>query len=183
MTEEELKNLKYPIDGFRYPQEVSTDEMEEWKDIIAGFPELLENIVNDISEDQLSWNYRPDGWNILQVIHHLADSHLNSFIRFKLTLTEDDPTIKPYYEDRWANLPDVINTDINLSLDILRGVHGRWSVLLESLTKNDFLKTYTHPEHGRKIRLDQTVALYAWHCNHHLAHINQALYYEGKFNQ
>ena len=138
MTDDELKSLKYPVGGFRYPSDVNEEDIEEWKDIIAGFPELLEDTVSALTDEQLSYKYRPEGWNIRQVIHHLADSHMNSFIRFKLMLTEDDPIIKPYFEGQWAQMKDGGEADIAHSLDILRGVHARWTVLLDTLDSSDY---------------------------------------------
>ena len=175
MTEEELKALKYPVGEFSFPDNVSEEDIGEWKDIIAGFPEMLEETLSTVTYTELGWKYRPDGWTVQQVVHHLADSHLNSIIRFKLALTEEEPTIKPYFEARWAELADANNPYIEFSMDILRGIHQRWTMILDDIQDEQWARTYIHPEHGRKLRLDQTLALYAWHCNHHLAHINQAL--------
>ena len=183
MSEVDINQLKYPVGGFKYPQEVSSEQIEEWKDIIAGFPEALDQVVEDLTDEELNWIYRPGGWSIRQVIHHLADSHMNSFIRYKLALTEDNPTIKPYFEGLWADMPDGNNDDIHPSLDLIRGLHERWSILLENMSEEDFLRTFVHPESGRTIRLDQNLALYTWHCNHHLAHIRQALDSSGSFNE
>jgi uncharacterized damage-inducible protein DinB len=123
-----------------------------------------------LSEDQLNTPYREGGWTVRQLIHHVPDSHLNSYVRFKLALTEDEPTIKPYQEDRWAELADSRVTPIETSLSLLDSLHQRWILLLRSFTAADWKKTFRHPEVG-VLTLDKTVALYAWHGKHHVAHI------------
>ncbi|MDH5379314.1 MAG: putative metal-dependent hydrolase [Cyclobacteriaceae bacterium] len=175
----DIENLKFPVGKLSFPTSISKDTIKECIETISSLPEKVNKVVKDLNENQLQYKYRPEGWNILQVVHHLADSHMNSFIRFKLTLTEDSPTIKPYFEARWSEMPDVLQTPIESSLKILEGVHQRWTVLLNNMSENDFSKLYVHPEHGRTFTLDQNVFLYAWHCRHHLAHIDQAL--EHKF--
>ena len=182
MQSDPLYDLKFPIGPFRFPKDPSSDEIIDWINILENFPEELEKAITGLSKVELEWKYRPQGWNIQQLVHHCVDSHLNSFIRFKLALTEDNPTIRPYYEDRWAELPDVLEADISSSIQMIRGLHARWVVLLRSLKPGDMIKTYKHPEHGRTIRLDQTIALYSWHCEHHLAHVYQALKSEGSYN-
>ena len=127
--------------------------------------------VGHLSDEQLNTPYRPEGWTIRQVVHHCADSHMNALIRFKLALTEDTPTVKPYLEDRWSELPDSKSTRIDSSIKILEGVHERLSLLLKSLTQSDLEREFIHPEHGRKILVKENIGLYAWHCDHHLAHI------------
>lgn len=141
-----------------------------WIADIASFPDRLSGAVEHLSAQQLDTPYRPGGWTIRQVVHHCADSHMNSLIRFKLALTEDKPVIKPYFEDRWANLPDSI-MDISPALQMLHGLHGKWVYLLQSLTAAELKKSFIHPEKQSEISLDVAIALYAWHCNHHLAHI------------
>jgi hypothetical protein len=130
----------------------------------------LRNAVSGLNEEQLDTPYRPDGWTVRQVVHHLADSHINSYVRFRLALTENQPTITVYDENAWANLPDARDSNVELSLALLEGLHRRWAVLLRSLTARDWQKTFRHPERGL-MRLDVNACLYAWHSQHHLAHI------------
>ena len=157
------------------PESITKEIISHWIDDIASFPERLRIAVSELSDEQLEHTYRPGGWTIRQVIHHCADSHMNSFIRFKLALTEDQPTIKPYYEDRWAELQDTKNMTVQSSLKILEGLHLRWTHLLRALTQTDYARTFYHPENKKTIRLDENIGIYAWHCNHHLAHIRQAI--------
>lgn len=124
-----------------------------------------------LSDAQLDTPYRPEGWTIRQVVHHCADSHMNAIIRLKLALTEEKPVIKPYFEDRWAELVDGKSLPIEPSLKILEGVHKRWVLLLENLTASQFQRTFVHPELGTEFSLAVATANYAWHCEHHLAHI------------
>lgn len=175
-----MEELKYPIGKMKFPKEIKDVEIKQWISDIADFPTLLKSEVKGLTSDQLEWKYRPDGWCIRQVIHHCADSHINSQMRFKLALTEDRPTIKPYEEALWALLPDM-DSPINWSLDLLDNLHKRWVRLLVSLTTEDLKKEYIHPEHGRVFNLGQTIALYSWHSRHHLAHVMQAKALEGKY--
>jgi hypothetical protein len=168
------EQLRYPIGQFIKPDQITKDIISIWIHDIASFPERLRIEVDGLSDEQLDTPYRPEGWTIRQVIHHCADSHMNSFIRFKLALTEDHPTIKPYFEDRWADLPDSKQITVDSSLKILEGLHERWVVLLNSLTEIDLSRTFYHPENRQAIRLDENIGIYAWHCNHHLAHIMEA---------
>jgi hypothetical protein len=169
------EHLQYPIGQFSMPESITKEIISHWIDDIASFPERLRIAVSELSDEQLEHTYRPGGWTIRQVIHHCADSHMNSFIRFKLALTEDQPTIKPYYEDRWAELQDTKNMTVQSSLKILEGLHLRWTHLLRALTQTDYARTFYHPENKKTIRLDENIGIYAWHCNHHLAHIRQAI--------
>lgn len=181
MTTEELNNLKYPIGKLIKPENISETEIGEWIDTIEDLPKALTKLTKDLSIDQLNLPYRPEGWNIKQVVHHLADSHMNSVIRFKWALTEDNPTIKAYHEDQWAKLIDANDNDLSSSLYLLKGLHAKWGKLLRSLTMDDFKREFIHPEHGRRLSLEVTLAIYAWHSKHHLAHIEQALKHQGKF--
>lgn len=177
----ELERLKYPIGKFIKPDVISSNQVNEWIMEIELFPSRLSELVKDLTAQELHWQYRPDGWAIQKVVHHCADSHMNSFIRFKLSLTENTPTIKPYFEDKWAELPDTTEAPILESIQILYGLHSRWVLLLKSLTQDDLKKAFIHPEHGRRITVAENIGIYAWHSNHHLAHIKQALQYKGKF--
>jgi hypothetical protein len=128
--------------------------------------------VAGLTTAQLDTAYRPGGWTVRQVVHHVPDSHLNAYVRFKLALTENAPTIKPYDEAAWARLPDTASTPIEVSLDLLESLHARWVRLLEAMTDSDFARQFHHPESGT-MRLDTYLSGYAWHCRHHLAHITQ----------
>jgi len=162
---------RYPIGRFEYVGESSSPQRDIWISEIDEFPVKLKEAIKDLTEEQLDLVYRDGGWTIRQVVHHLADSHMNSLIRFKLALTEETPTIKPYYEDRWAELQDSKKADINLSIRLIEALHMRWVVLLKSLTESDFKKQFFHPGSQKMIGLDYNLGLYAWHGKHHIAHI------------
>lgn len=166
-----MNELRFPVGPFVKPILVTPELIDQWIQEIADFPIQLRSEIEGMSEQQLNTSYRPGGWKARQVVHHCADSHMNSFIRFKLALTEDSPTIKPYFEERWAELPDSTNASIQASLRIIEGLHARWVTLLKSLDEADFKKTFFHPEHKRTFTLAETTAMYAWHSRHHLAHI------------
>lgn len=170
----ELENLKYPIGRFKKPPEINDIVLAEWIAEIEKFPDVLKAETASMQNREVTYRYRPGGWNILQVIHHCADSHLNSFIRFKLALTEEKPVIKPYFEERWAEQTDALEAPIEYSLEILSGLHKRWAILLKSLNKEMWEKTFIHPEHGREFVLKENLGIYAWHGRHHLSHIRQA---------
>ena len=170
-----MENLKYPIGRFSWPTTTSPQKVNEWIAKIEAQPSLYRSLLENISEEDLNLTYRPEGWTIRQVAHHVVDSHINSLIRFKWTLTEDNPTIKAYYEDRWAILPDTQLTPVSVSLNLMEALHQRWVVLLKSLTPEQLSRTFIHPESGRTIRLDELISLYAWHGQHHLEHIKLAL--------
>lgn len=167
-----IETLKYPIGKFSKPLNITKVLLTEWIETIATLPNHLSHEVKNLTDEQLDTPYRPEGWTIRQVVHHLADSHMNAFIRFKLALTEEEPIVKPYIEGKWAELPDS-TIPIEFSLQILNGVHARWTALLKSLSNTDLTKTFIHPEHGKTFRLDEIIGSYAWHCNHHLAHITK----------
>lgn len=181
MTSEELQHLKYPIGELKIPYNITNDEISDWINAIEQFPEAVEALTKNLSNEQLNWIYRPEGWTIKQVVHHCSDSHMNSLIRFKLALTEETPTIKPYYEDRWAKLVDGNTNDLNNSIMLLKGLHAKLTLLLRSLTPIDLKRDYIHPEYGKRYNLEQTICIYAWHSKHHLTHIKQALKHKGEF--
>lgn len=176
-----MKDLKYPIGKFIKPERINDHTIRQWIGDIEQFPKSLATLVAPLSTEQLNWRYRPEGWMIKQVVHHCADSHINSLIRFKLALTEDAPTIRPYFEDRWAELVDSLDDDLNDSLLLIKGLHSKWVTLLNSLSEQDLDKTFIHPEHGKSFTLRENIGIYAWHCNHHLGHVRQALAYRGEF--
>ncbi|MEM7162561.1 MAG: YfiT family bacillithiol transferase [Bacteroidota bacterium] len=177
-----IEKLKYPLGTFNFPRDQSRELTREWINVLKYFPKRLSEISSSLPEEKLTWKYRPQGWNIQQVIHHCADSHMNGIIRTKLALTETDPEIRPYMEARWAELEDY-NYPIKYAIDTLELVHFKWALLFEKFRESDFEKRYYHPEDEKHYTLREQLALYAWHCNHHFAHIEQAISYEGKFNE
>jgi uncharacterized damage-inducible protein DinB len=162
-------DLRYPIGKFTYDEQEVLTNRTKFINEIASLPNKLEEVTATLTEEQLTTPYREGGWNIKQVIHHLADSHMNSFIRFKLALTEDEPLIKTYDEDKWAHLEDS-NIAIQLSIDLLKNLHQRWVILLKSMSETDYQRTFKHPQIGL-VSLNKNLSLYAWHGNHHLQHI------------
>lgn len=170
----DLEKLRYPIGQYEYATP-SEEQWEKWIETIESLPEKLKKMVGNLSFDDLESTYRPDGWNIKQIVHHLADSHMNSFIRFKLVLTEENPTIKPYDEAEWAKTEDASSEDVADSLDLLEGLHKRWTTLLRSITPEDHRRQYIHPEYSSQYNLEWMLGLYDWHCRHHLAHIKLAI--------
>jgi len=167
---EPLEKLKYPVGKFTAPAKYKKGDIGKCIREIEKLPKRLKEAVRNLSDEQLDTPYRQGGWTIRQVVHHLADSHMNAYCRIKLALTEDNPTVKPYEEAKWAELPDS-EMPVKFSLDILRNLHKRWVKILKSMNKEQMLLTFYHPEKNRAIPLWEIVALYAWHGNHHLAHI------------
>jgi len=165
-----MTDLRYPISKFHFDGPLTEEQKQKSLDDIASAPANLRKAVKGLSEAQLDTPYRPDGWPVRQVVHHVPDSHMNAYIRFKLALTEDEPTIKPYAEDRWAKLADTKATPIEVSLTMLESLHDRWVRLLRSLGPEDWKRTFRHPEMGA-MTLEKTLALYAWHGRHHVAHV------------
>jgi uncharacterized damage-inducible protein DinB len=165
-----LIDLRYPVGKFSFPQSVSAAERREWIRDVGEAPRRLRAAVEGLTDSQLDTPYRPEGWTVRQVVHHVPESHMNSYIRFKLALTEDTPTIKPYDEALWAKLPDATASPIGASLALLEALHLRWVRLLEGMSEADYGRVFRQPELG-PVRLDQNLALYAWHGKHHVAHI------------
>lgn len=163
-------DLRYPVGKFRFLDTVNADDRRQFIDQIAEAPLRLRSAASGLSEQQLGTPYRPGGWTVRQVVHHVPDSHLNSYIRFRLALTEEEPTIKAYFEDRWAELSDARTAPIEVSLRLLECLHSRWVGLLRSLSDEQWKRTFRHPELGL-LTLDKNAALYAWHGRHHVAHI------------
>jgi len=163
-------DLRYPIGKLQRVASVNDGQRKAMIDAIADTPAKLKAAVAGLNEQQLDTPYRPGGWTVRQVVHHLPDSHLNAFIRFKLALTEDKPTIKPYDEARWAELADA-KAPIEPSLVLLDSLHKRWLVLLNSLGPADWQRSMVHPEHPAPMTLDDVLQIYAWHGRHHVAHI------------
>lgn len=163
-------DLRYPIGEFKFEGPLTNDQRRAFIDAIEETPARMRAAVAGLDEQQLDTPYRPEGWTIRQVVHHVPESHLNSYIRLKLAITEEEPTIKPYFEDRWAELDDARQAPIELSLNLLDALHGRWVWFLRSLKDADFQRTFRHPELGI-VSIDKNIALYAWHGQHHVAHI------------
>ena len=164
-------DLRFPIGKFERPSAaLSPDQRSKHIGEIEAAPAHLAAAFRGLSPAQLDTPYRPGGWTVRQVIHHLPDSHMNSYVRFKLALTEDEPTIKPYDENLWAQLADSRDTPIETSLALLENLHKRWAILLRSFAPVDWSRKFRHPELG-PTTLDQALALYAWHGRHHVAHI------------
>ena len=165
-----MADSSYPIGKFSFPQSSTGEQRQQWIRDIGAAPALLRAAVSGLNETQLDTPYRPGGWTVRQVVHHVPESHMNSYIRFKLALTEDVPVIKPYDEALWAKLPDTAAAPIGASLALFEALHLRWLALLHGMSDSDFNRAFRHPELGL-VRLDQNLALYAWHGQHHVAHI------------
>ncbi len=164
-------NLQYPIGKFKCPNTITKEQITTWIKDIEELPQKIEKLVSGFSETQLETPYRPDGWTARQVIHHIHDSHHNGYIRFKWALTEEQPVIKAYYEDRWAELFDTKSAPIHLSLDLIKALHAKWVYFLKGLSDEDLEKVFIHPEGDVAISLTEDIGIYAWHGNHHLAHL------------
>lgn len=166
-----MTDLRYPIGKFEAPQNITKELRNNLISEIAEAPSQLRKAVSGLNSQQLNTPYREGGWTVIQVVHHLPDSHMNSYTRCKLAITEKAPTIKPYNEARWAELPDATGLDPEVSLVLLDALHRRWVVFLQALTEEQFQCIFHHPDAG-VMSLDRTLALYAWHGRHHVAHIN-----------
>lgn len=174
MENKELEKLRYPLGKFNFPETISESELEQFIVALQTLPQQVRTALKEVSELQLKAEYRTGGWNIKQLINHLVDSHTNSVIRFKLALTEHVPTIRPYDEQAWALLADTDNCPLELTLNLLENIHARWVILLKSMRQEDWDRKLFHPVSNREFTLKQFAALYAWHGQHHLAHIEIA---------
>jgi len=172
MDKDQLDKLRYPTGKFKLPEICDETFRKQCITALKELPDLIFETTKGLSEEQLDTPYRQDGWNSKQIVHHLADSHMNSFIRFKLALNEDNPTIKPYEEAEWAKGPDY-QIPISSSLGIIEGVHRRLVALMEHMDAKDFERTLFHPEKSRELTLDFMAGLYAWHGRHHATQISQ----------
>ena len=168
--DQDLKRLQFPIGPFVAPTQVEPSHIEAWIATIAAFPAQVREALRQMDHAHLEKPYRPGGWNSRQVVHHCADSHMHAFIRIKFALTLDHPTIMPYPEAAWAELPDYA-LPVAVSLDLLEALHIRWTELLRSLPPQDLARTYYHPENKKSYTIALAIGMYAWHCAHHLAHI------------
>ena len=171
-------DLRYLIGKFHPPEECSPAQVAAWISEIEALPAEVRRTVASLTDAQLDTPYRPGGWTVRQGVHHLPDSHLNSFVRFKWALTEDRPVIKVYHEERWAGLADYQTTPIDVSLDLLDALHRRWVGLLRALGPKDLHREFVHPDFGPQ-KLSVTIGAYAWHGKHHLAHIRRLLARNG----
>lgn len=165
-----LHELQYPLGEFKARLDYPASELRSFVEQIAAAPADLRLAVAGLSDSQLDTPYRPEGWTLRQVVHHLPDSHSNAYIRIKLALTEDEPEIRTYHEELWAELPDGRDAGAELSLNLLEALHARWVLLLESLTADDYSRRLVHPDFG-VMSVTGAVAMYAWHGRHHIAHI------------
>ena len=164
------EDLKYPIGRVQFKPALTPNDRRELINAIAVVPADLRKAVAGLNDTQLDTHYRPDGWTVRQVVHHVPDSHMNAFIRLKLAITEENPTIKPYSEKLWAELPDA-DLSIDVSLRLLDALHERWVALMNTLDDSAWSRTFHHPESGRTFTLDDLLQIYAWHGGHHVAHI------------
>jgi hypothetical protein len=171
-------DLRYPVGRYTPPAGVDAAQRAEWIGQIAAMPAKLHAAVDGLTEEQLDTPYRPGGWTVRQVVHHVPDSHMNAFVRMKLALTEEVPAIKTYDEAAWARLPDARDTPVETSLTLVDALHERWVLLLRALSQEQWARTFLHPEWG-EIGLDFTLGLYAWHSRHHVAHITALREREG----
>ena len=171
MENDFLENLKYPIGKFQAPATITDLQIKKWINQLEEFPMRLRAAAMGLADEQMDTRYRSEGWTLRQVIHHLADSHINSYVRFKWAMTEDNPTIKAYFEERWAETPEARTAPVEVSLDLLESVHRRWVMFLRSLNPEDFDRAFIHPETNKKMILKNVTGMYVWHGEHHLAHI------------
>lgn len=173
MSTDKLQQKKYPIGKYKAPASYTQQDMQHWIAEIKALPAKMRQAVITLNEKQLDTPYRTGGWTIRQVVHHTADSHLNAFARFKFALTEDNPTIKPYEEADWALFADS-KLPVEPALRMLEGLHQRWTALMEGMTEEQWGRTYFHPANNETTPLRKVLGLYAWHGNHHVAHITGA---------
>ena len=165
-----MSDTRFPIGKFSYQGPPTPEQKRHFLDEVEQAPAQLRKAVAGLSDPQLDTPYRDGGWTVRQLVHHVPDSHINSYVRFKLALTEENPTIKTYMEDRWAELPEAKSAPIEVSLSLLENLHGRWMLFLRSLKPEDWKKTFRHPDLG-PMDLEKALALYAWHGKHHVAHV------------
>lgn len=175
----DLEKLKYPIGKFEFPTEFSPEYISDKIHAIESFPERLKKETIHLTDEQLNTPYRPNGWTVRQVIHHCAESHMNCYTRIKWALTENNPVIKPYNETLWSELPDNLNMPIQPTLILLEGLHFRLAYIMKNLSASDLEKSFIHPENNSEYKIKQLIGTYAWHGNHHLAHITSLKKYKN----
>ena len=166
-----MNNLQYPIGRARLPEVITEERLRQATDDIATYPQRLAAAVENMTASQLDTPYRPGGWTVRQVVHHVSESHMNGFVRCKWALTEDAPVIKVYQEKHWSELPDDTTAPVALGLSLLQALHQKWSFLYQTLTEEQWERTYFHPEDNQFFTVKQSACVYQWHGNHHLAHI------------
>ena len=171
-------DLRYPVGKFRFPESVSDEARARFLDEIEETPSKLREAVSGLNPEQLATPYRPGGWTVAQVVHHVPDSHMNSYVRFKLAMTENEPVIKAYDEKLWAELPDAAGVSIEASLALLDALHARWNEFLRGLGPEELKRRFQHPELG-PVSVENNIALYAWHGRHHVGHITSLRKREG----
>ena len=169
-----MNDPRYPIGKFQRRDSYTPDERRKAIDTIAAVPQRLREAIRGLSDRQLDTPYREGGWTLRQVVHHVPESHMNAYIRMKMAATEDSPAIKTYEEQLWAELPDAKTAPAELSLSLLEALHRRWVLFLKNLSDAEYARTFKHPDWGT-VTIDEALALYEWHCRHHLAHVEQAL--------
>lgn len=172
MSTANMDHLRFPIGKFNMPSEFSEETVSKWISEIKSFPQRLKQAISNFTTEDFQNTYRPEGWTAAQVIHHCADSHLHAYIRTKLALTEDSPVVKPYEESDWAKMPDAMQLDVTSSVALLESLHHRWVETLSPLDAASRERTYFHPQHQKTFPVNYLIGLYAWHGNHHLAHVN-----------
>ncbi len=175
MDKTALELKKYPIGKFERPETIHNELFQKWLASFSSLPERLEKVLENITADRLLLQYRPDSWTVQQIVHHIADSHVNGYIRLKWALTEDNPTIKAYHEKAWSGLADVREVDVKVSVELLKNLHHRWVTLVQSLNTAELKRTFYHPDNKVHVSVAEQTGLYAWHGEHHLAHIETAL--------
>jgi len=171
----DLEKLKYPIGQFIMPDIFDENQAQIWISEIEALPAQIKKITENLSEDELKQVYRPDGWTLKQVIHHIPDSHMNAYIRFKQAITEDIPVVRPYYEERWAETEEAKNGDIKMSVMLLESLHQRWVVFLKTIKFEDYQRKYIHPSVDKELTLANMLGMYAWHGKHHLMQITNTI--------
>ncbi len=179
MEKDTLEQLRYPIGTYKIPEIITQKHLDEWIDILENLPQRLEEMVNPLSDEQLETPYRPEGWTVRQLVHHISDSHHHSYTRFKWGLTEDNPVIKPYFEKEWSKLFDAQSAPIQMSIDHLKAVHAKLVYLLKGLSNDDLQRKFTHPDGNEETTLAENIGRYAWHGSHHFAHIENLINRKG----
>jgi hypothetical protein len=172
---DDLEQLRYPVGRMpRNSAPLDARTREEYIGVLESMPARVRTLVNGLGDAELDTPYRPGGWTVRQVVHHVPDSHMNAYVRMKLAVTEDQPTVKTYEEGRWADLPEAKSGAVAMSIDLLDALHRRWVAFLRALPERDFRKTFSHPEWGI-VSIDDSLGMYAWHCRHHTEHIRLAI--------
>lgn len=179
MDDAQLEQLKYPIGKYEIPNPITDTQVEKWIAVLEELPNKFAELTTPLNEEQLDTSYRPGGWTVRQVVHHVSDSHHHSYVRFKWGLTEDNPVIKPYFEQKWANLFDTRTAPIQMSLDHFKAVHFKLVYLLRGLSEDQLNRKFTHPDGNEETTLKENIGRYAWHGSHHLAHLSNLVEREG----